>query len=178
MLLRLQKGLRTDLGRAWSYFRLHGIRETLAWLKSREAPVTFQFLKYAVLGVFTTLIQLGLFTWLSHTWFPAHDYLVDGGIPDLIKEKNAVFSNLLAFPVAAIFNYAANLIFVFTPGRHSRRREFGLFMGISFATFAAGLLSGPLLISRGLDPWIAQAALVFTSALLNFVCRKFIVFLR
>lgn len=150
----------------------------MKWLKSREAPVTFQFLKYAILGVLTTLVQHGLFTWFSHTWFPAHDYLVEGGIPGLVKEKNAVLSNLLAFPVAVIFNDAANVLFVFTPGRHSRLREFGLFIGISFGTFAAGLLSGPILISRGLDPWIAQAALVITSALLNFVCRKFLVFLR
>jgi putative flippase GtrA len=178
MLLRIPRELWSDTTRVLAHARDHGLRDTFLWLKSRDAPVTFQFLKYGALGAITTVIQVGLFSLLSHSWFPAHDYLVAGGIPDVLKQRNAVLSNLIAFPFAAVFNYAANVLFVFTPGRHSRRRELALFMGISFATFAAGLVSGPLLISRGLDPWIAQGALVVTSALLNFVCRKFLVFLR
>ncbi len=178
MIHRIPKELWSDTARVLAHARESGLWATLLWLKSRDAPVTFQFLKYGALGAFTTVIQVGLFTALSHTWFPAHDYLVDGGIPDALQQRNAVLSNLIAFPFAAAFNYVANVLFVFTPGRHSRGREFSLFMGISFVTFAVGLLAGPLLISRGLDPWIAQAGLVVTSALLNFVCRKFLVFLR
>ncbi len=178
MIFRIQRGLREDAGLLWNHARDHGWRETFLWLKSPDTPVTFQFLKYAALGVFTTFVHVGLFTWFSHTWFPAHDYLVEGGIPDSLKERNAILSNLLAFPLAAIFNYVVNVLFVFKSGRHSRLREFLLFIGISFLSFGVGLLSGPLLISRGLDPWIAQGGLVVTSALLNFVCRKFIVFLK
>jgi putative flippase GtrA len=178
MLFRLIAGLGADLALARERLRDRGPRDTLLWLRSREAPVTFQFAKYAALGVITTLVQVGAFTWFSHTLFPAHDYLVEGGITPAIKERHAIFSNLLAFPFAVLFNYVANVWFVFTPGRHSRSRELALFVGISFATFAVGLLSGPALISRGLDPWIAQGVLIVTSALLNFVCRKFFVFLR
>jgi putative flippase GtrA len=178
MLFRLIAGLGADLAQARERLRDRGPRDTLLWLRSREAPVTFQFAKYAALGVITTLVQVGAFTWFSHTLFPAHDYLVEGGITPAIKERHAIFSNLLAFPFAVLFNYVANVWFVFTPGRHSRSRELALFVGISFATFAVGLLSGPALISRGLDPWIAQGVLIVTSALLNFVCRKFFVFLR
>lgn len=178
MLSRLLRGLRADLLLAREHLRDRGPRDTLRWLKSREVPVTFQFAKYAALGVITTLVHLGAFTGFSHTLFPAHDYLVEGGITPALKERNAILSNLLAFPFAVLFNYVANVFFVFTPGRHSRSRELLLFIGISFATFAAGLLSGPALISRGLDPWFAQGVLVVTSALLNFVCRKFFVFMR
>lgn len=178
MLLRFQKGLRTDLAQVWKFFQDHGLRETLLWLKSREAPVTFQFIKYAALGVITTLVQVGLFTWFSHTLFPAHDYLGDAPIPHALKERNAILSNLLAFPVAMVFNYFVNVCLVFTPGRHSRAKEFGLFALISFLAFGVGLLCGPALISRGLDPWIAQGGLVVGSALVNFVCRKYLVFLR
>ncbi len=178
MLFRLIGGLGADLALARERLRDRGPRDTLLWLRSREAPVTFQFAKYAALGIITTLVQVGAFTWFSHTLFPAHDYLVEGGITPAIKERHAIFSNLLAFPFAVLFNYVANVCFVFTPGRHSRSRELALFVGISFATFAVGLLSGPALISRGLDPWIAQGVLIVTSALLNFVCRKFFVFLR
>ena len=178
ILSRLFKGILGDLALARQSWKDRGPRETFRWLKSREAPVTFQFAKYGALGVITTLVQVGAFTWFSHTLFPAHDYLVEGGITPALKERHAILSNLLAFPFAVLFNYVANVLFVFTPGRHSRFRELVLFIGISFATFAVGLLSGPALISRGLDPWIAQGVLVVTSALLNFVCRKFFVFLR
>lgn len=178
MLIRFQKALRGDRALGWAYLRQHGIRATLLWLRSREVPVSFQFIKYAALGLITTFVQVGLFTWFSHSFFPAHDYLVEGGIDPALKQRHAVFSNLLAFPFAVLFNYVANVFFVFTPGRHSRSRELLLFVGVSFLTFAAGLFSGPGLISRGLDPWIAQGVLVVMSALLNFVCRKYFVFLR
>jgi len=176
MIFRLQRGLRDDLRLLWSHSRDRGWRETLHWLKSPDTPVTFQFLKYAALGLLTTFVHVGLFTWFSHIWFPSHDYLVAGGLPDELKERNAILSNLLAFPLAAILNYVVNVLFVFKSGRHSRLGEFLLFIGVSFASFGAGLLSGPLLISRGLDPWIAQGGLVVTSTMINFICRKFIVF--
>ncbi len=178
MFLRLGKGIFQDLAKVRHHWRDHGFRDTLAWLQSRDAPVTFQFSKYVLFGGITTIVHLGLFTWFSHTIFPAHDYLVEGGIADELQERNAILSNLLAFPVAAVVNYLCNVKFVFTSGRHSRGKEFLLFVVISFLSFAAGLFSGPFLISRGLDPWFAQAGLMITSALVNFVCRKFVIFLR
>lgn len=178
MLRTLPMTLWTDVHQVFRHVRGHGLRNTLLWLKSRDAPVTFQFLKYGALGAFTTLIQVGLFAFFSHTFLPAHDYVSEVPLTDLVKQRNSVSSNLLAFPFAVAFNYFANVHFVFTPGRHSRGNERLLFLGISFLTFVAGLLSGPLLISRGLDPWIAQAGLVVSSAILNFLCRKYYVFLK
>jgi|GEM_PF-1060623 len=159
-------------------FREDGARSTFAWIGSLDSPVSFQFVKYAVFGGASTIVHLGLFAWFSHSIFPAHDYLVEGGMPDGIKEHRAIMSNLAAFPGAALFNYLLSVRFVFTSGRHSRRREFLLFVGISFLSFAAGLLCGPTLISRGLNPWFAQFGLVAGSALANFLFRKYLIFLR
>jgi putative flippase GtrA len=137
-----------------------------------------QFVKYVAFGAVTTFVHLGIFAWLSHTWFPAHDYLAPGGLPDELKQRHALISNLFAFPPAATVNYFFNIAFVFTTGRHSRLREFALFILVSLLSFAAGLFCGPFLISRGLDPWLAQGGLMVSSALVNFLCRKFLVFLR
>lgn len=178
MIIRLGKGILSDISLVLQHRRESGWRSTLQWIQSQDAPVTFQFAKYVVLGGAATLLHLALFTWFSHTLFPAHDYLVEGGIDDTLQERNAVLSNLVAFPIAAVFNYLLNIKFVFTSGRHSRSREFLLFLGISFLSFGVGLLSGPFLISRGLNPWIAQMGLFVSSALVNFVCRKFLIFLR
>lgn len=178
MIVRLGKGIRSDLLLVLEHLRESGMKATLHWLQSPEAPVTLQFAKYVVLGGVTTFVHLGLFTWFSHTFLPSHDYLVEGGMDDALQERNAIYSNLIAFPIAAVVNYILNIKFVFTSGRHSRWVEFGLFVGISFVSFSVGLFSGPFLISRGLNPWIAQAGLVISSALVNFICRKFLIFLR
>lgn len=178
MIIRLGNGIRSDILLVLRHLRENGWRSTLQWVQSQEAPVTFQFAKYIILGGFATLLHLGLFTWFSHTLFPAHDYLVEGGMDNHLQERNAILSNLVAFPIAAVVNYLLNIKFVFTSGRHSRAKEFLLFMGISFLSFSVGLFSGPLLISRGLNPWIAQLGLIVSSALVNFLCRKFLIFLR
>ncbi len=167
-----------DLASVVRHRREHGLRATLGWLRSRDSPTTFQFAKYVLFGGVTTLVHLALFAVLTHTVLPAHDYLPGGALAPELKQRHAILSNLLAFPLAAAVNYLFNLRFVFTPGRHTQAREFGLFVGIALLSFGAGLLCGPLLISRGLDPWIAQAGLTVGSALVNYFSRKFWVFLR
>ena len=178
MVVRVLKKIISDLSSAKTRYQSEGVRDTLAWMHSKEAPATFQFAKYGICGVAATLVHLGVFSLLSHTIFPAHDYLSEGGIDDALKERNALFSNLIAFPIANTVAYYLNTWYVFTPGRHSRWREFCLFTLISFFSFGVGLLSGPLLISRGLNPWFAQLGLTVTSAIVNFLARKFLVFLR
>ncbi len=168
--------LRQDFHTVLEFRRAHGLRETLAWLPTKEAPVTVQFGKYIVSGVVATVVQLLIFTWLSHTYFPAHDYLDGPSLSDEIQERNAIISNLLAFPFSNLAAYLLNIWFVFTPGRHSKWVEFLLFTGISLASFSAGLLGGPVLISAGLNPWFAQLGFMITSALVNYACRKFLVF--
>jgi len=178
MLRRIGKEISQDISTAILHLKENGLPSTFSWLQSRDSPVTFQFGKYVVLGGLTSIVHLSLFTWFSHQFFPAHDYLSASGIDDQVQERNAIISNLIAFPIAAVVNYVLNVKFVFTSGRHSRNREILLFLGISFFSFSAGLFSGPFLISSGLNPWFAQAALFITSALVNFACRKFIIFLR
>lgn len=178
MIPRLTKHLLSELIHLRRFRREHGVRATLAWIGSLDSPVSMQFAKYLLFGAATTLVHLGLFTWLSHTLLPAHDYLQPGGIDDALQQRNAVLSNLIGLPFAATLNYFLNIAFVFTSGRHSRLREFLLFFLVSATSFGAGLLCGPFLISRGLNPWIAQAGLIATASAVNFLCRKFLVFLR
>lgn len=172
----LFRTLRQDLHTVLEHRRAHGMRETLKWLPSKEAPATLQFGKYVASGLVSTVVQLAIFTWLSHSYFPAHDYLNGPPVSGEVKEKNAIISNLIAFPFSNLCAYFLNILFVFTPGRHSKWFELTLFTGISLASFSAGLLGGPLLISAGLDPWAAQLGFMITSALVNFACRKYIVF--
>jgi putative flippase GtrA len=73
--------------------------------------------------------------------------------------------------------YFLNIAFVFTPGRHSKWVEMVLFWIIS----AIGFFPGAIVVhwlaeGLGLSSTISQLGFVFTSVLVNFLCRKFVIF--
>lgn len=170
--------LKADILLLREQVRERGGKGSLKWLVSPEAPLTFQFLKYSLMGGLSTVVHISVYAAVSHTIFPAHDYLNIEGLDDAMQERNAIWSNLVAFPFSNLCAYLTNIRFVFARGRHSKTRELGLFTLISFMSFFAGLMSGPLLISRGLNPWFAQFGFMVASALVNFVSRKFLIFSR
>lgn len=161
--------------------RFPSVEFILAWLISRDAPVSVQFVKYGLCGVVSTLILLAIVLPLSHWVIPAADGMIIDGveITDATRQRNLIINNFIAFPVANGAAYLLNTWLVFTPGRHSRLYEFTIFTVIAAISFGAGLLGGPMLIERfGITSGVAQLSLVITSASVNFLCRKFLVFLR
>jgi putative flippase GtrA len=177
MIVKLSNTMVSDIKQIWAMFREEGFRRTLAVLHSREAPATFQFVKYALCGVIATVVQLTITIVLGSTVFPTFEGLVGHDIPDHIREINLIYANLVAFPFANLAAYLLNALWVFTPGRHSKWKEFSLFTVISGISFGAGLFGGPELIGWfGVPSWFAQIGFIVTSALVNFVCRKFLVF--
>ena len=155
-------------------------RETLTrWILTRDAPVFVQFAKYGACGAISTVILFAIAMTLSATVIPAFEGMTWKGEPitDEVRANHHFLNNLIAWPFANLAAYLLNIWLVFTPGRHSRWVEFGLFTAISALSFGAGLLAGPLLISWfGIPTVVAQFSLMFTSALVNYVCRKFLVF--
>jgi putative flippase GtrA len=138
-----------------------------------------QFTKYGVAGVLSTVVLFVIAIALSATLIPAMDWSrIDGEpISDALRQRNLVINNIIAFPFSNLTAYVLNVWLVFTPGRHARAKEFGIFTLVSALSFFAGLFGGPLLIARfGLPTLAAQISLIITSALVNFLCRKFIIF--
>lgn len=168
-----------DLQALWDHLMEHGWDGFASWLHSREAPATVQFLKYGICGVLATLVNIVIVVIAGATVLPTFPGLVGEPIPDATREINLKLANLVAFPIANFAAYYLNVFWVFTQGRHSRWKEFWLFTLVSAISFAAGLVGGPMLIGWfGVPSWVAQAGFVVTSALVNFVCRKFLVFLK
>lgn len=151
----------------------HGWKSAARLLHSREAPPFFQFIKYGICGVGAVVVHNATFILFASTLFPAFE---SSGLQDSLRETNSIFANLLAWPIGNLFAYFSNSLWVFVPGRHSKWREFGLFTAISLVSFVVGLVGGPILISEGLPVWIAQIGFIVTAALVNFICRKFLVF--
>jgi putative flippase GtrA len=155
-------------------------RETLTrWLLTRDTPVFVQFVKYGACGVLATIVLVAIVMTLSATVLPALDHsLVDGEpISHALRQRNLILNNVIAFPFANLAAYLLNVWLVFTPGRHARWKEFGIFTLVSAISHFAGVLAGPFLIEPYEIPTLAaQLSLIITSALVNFLCRKFIVF--
>jgi putative flippase GtrA len=177
MILKLSNAVLGDIRQIWEIFRKEGLKRTLSALHSRDAPVTFQFVKYAFCGVIASVVQLGIAILIGSTWFPTFEGIVGYDIPDHTREINLKIANLIAFPFANLAAYLLNVLWVFTPGRHSKTKEFCLFTLVSAISFGTGLFGGPELIGWfGIPSWAAQIGFMVTSALVNFVCRKFLVF--
>lgn len=165
---------------SWKFIRTQGLRETMI---SRDVPPLIQFFKYGFCGCIALLLHSLIVYSLGLTISPA----IGDSIPRELKESNAMLNNSIAFFPSNIAAYVLNATFVFTPGRHSKRKEISLFFFISALSFSAGHLT-IWAIFRSTDmnyepgsyqqniEHLVNLGFVISSVLVNFVCRKFIVF--
>jgi putative flippase GtrA len=101
------------------------------------------------------------------------------GLPQQELAHNQIMANVVALALSNMVAYVTNVLWVFTGGRHNRWIEFGLFTLVNAVSGLAGIFAGPFLRVHLPIGWtVAQAALIITSTLVNFVCRKFLVFQR
>jgi len=170
------------LRQAWTFFRTNDNATVVRAILSREAHPIIQFGKYGFCGVLA-VAALVLGVMFFGQWIPivepSEEALANGASPlgDNLRAKNNVIANILAFPLSNLVAYGLNILFVFESGRHSRIKEFFMFTGVSFFSFMVGLLGGPFLISYfGIATALSQIGLVVTSTMVNFVCRKFLIF--
>ena len=95
------------------------------------------------------------------------------------RSVNYIIDRSLVFVVANLVSYTLSVAWVFTPGRHTRQREMTLYFIVALASFFVGTAVGAMLISiRNTDTSFAIASNIIAAILINFVCRKHIVFLR
>ena len=146
----------------------------------RDTHPFFQFVKYGLSGVVAVIAHMAVFYALANTSIlPAMDHsLVNGEtISDALRARNGVINNSIAWIFANCVAYYLNVLWVFTPGRHNRWIEFGLFSLVALVGFVGGILGGPLLIRLwGINTHLSQLLFVITSACVNFLCRKFFIF--
>lgn len=162
------------------------IQQLLDQFTGRDAHPTIQFIKYAMAGGVATAADMVMFFMLAFTLFPA---LTEGellvrmfevdvpAIEEHIRERNFLINNALAFVVSNFVAYVINMVWVFEPGRHKRHIELALFFVVSITSVVLGTLLGWSMI-RYLDATTEASYLgkMIAAVLINFVCRKYIVF--
>jgi len=147
--------------------------DIIADLKVRENPPLWaQFFKYVIFGFLATAVLLGIYFVVSRVY---GDYLSDDLPKELLKSHMARVM-FVAFVFANVVAYVTNRLFVFTPSGRHWTMEFLIFLAVSGVSFYAGNFAKDWFIDEGLNKDIAALSFAVSSALVNFVARKYFVF--
>jgi putative flippase GtrA len=152
----------------------------------RDAHPFIQFIKYGMAGGLATAVDLVLTFLLSWKVFPAltaDDKLVtllNIAITPVAEDSRAMYYFIncgIAFMFSNLTAYICNVLWVFEPGRHSRRKELILFYVVSGVSFLVGTTLATALIQFfGLMTSYAKIVNIFASVMINYAGRKYWIF--
>ena len=153
---------------------------------SHDSGPFAQFVKYGVIGVLSTCMQMVGFYLLAATCLKclgADDWAVRFlGLPsvevsDGVRAFRAAVATAGGFTVANIFCWIMNRLFVFKPGKFRWYVEFLMFFGVAALATVVALGVQSLLIKYfGMMTTAAVMVEVVVSFLMNFFVRKFVIF--
>ncbi len=160
-------------------------------LLSHDSGPFWQFVKYGVIGVLATCVQLAGFYALAATCLKcltpddwAVRFLGFGSFSFTGEEPwyaarwfLAAAATAVGFTIANVFCWLMNRRFVFRPGKFRWYVEFGMFYGAAAVATAIALTVQSVLIrSFGMMTSAAAIIEVLVSFLVNFFARKFFIF--
>ncbi len=151
-----------------------------------HAALAWQFFKYAFFGALATGVDMLVFFACAWKVFPAlraddpvarrlglHVLPVE----EEVRSRRFVQCTVVAFLFSNLTAYLLNVLWVFESGRHSRLVEFLLFLAVSATSVTVGGWLGWLMIRMGhLSTSLSYAGKILAALVLNFVCRKYLVF--
>jgi len=162
------------------------VRKILAQFMQREAHPVIQFIKYGIAGAAATAVDILIFYFLAWRLLPAltsDDFMVrllgitPVGIGEAVRSRNFVIDSGIAFIFSNLTAYLINIFWVFESGRHKRHVEIALFYLVSVTSIVVGTLLGWSLIRFwGITTSASYLAKMVAAVLINYVCRKFLVF--
>lgn len=162
------------------------LRDRLRGWLAHDTHPGIQFVKYALAGGIATGVDLGITFLLSWLVFPAlkpEEMLVRllgiqvVALDAATRSMHFALNKGIAFLFSNATAYALNVLFVFKPGKHSRRKELVLFYLVSGLAWLVGTALGAAAMSwLNLSFAVTIAAAVGSSLLLNYAGRKFFIF--
>ena len=162
-----------------------GWRMVRRFLSHDSGPFA-QFVKYGVIGVLSTCVQMIGFYLLAATcmkclgsddWAVRFLGLPSVEVSDGVRAFRAAIATAGGFTVANIFCWILNRLFVFKPGKFRWYVEFLMFFGVAALATVVALGVQSLLIKYfGMMTTAAVIVEVVVSFLMNFFVRKFVIF--
>lgn len=151
-----------------------------------DNPALIQFIKYAVAGGVATATHIVIFHFIAWKMFPClqeKDHAVRTlkltirKVNDATRARNSMIGNFIAFMIANMVAYFANILFVFQGGKYHIVIEILLFYAVSgVSTFLGTMLMGLLIRRFSLLTTYAFGANIFTAVMFNYAMRKFFIF--
>lgn len=167
-------------------------RAFLAYAMSHDAHPFIQFVKYGIAGVGALATDLAFFYMAEWLFFPIEKAQAAGmAMPQSLAQlgewfhtmaqdlrvQNYIWCNVVGFAASNVVGYWLNVKFVFRGGKHHPAVEITLFVLVSFIAFVFGTALGSLLVgSFGLSHHLAKLGNIVAAILINYVCRKFLIF--
>lgn len=152
-----------------------------------DYPLLNQIIAYGIAGIIATIVHILAFHLLAWKLFPAlqaNDYFVRFAniqttpLSDSKRSINAMISNTLAFLFSTMTAYILNVIWVFETGRHTFALELGLFFVVAAVSILfASLIMGALIRYFSVLTSYAFLLNVLCAASINFVVRKYVIFI-
>jgi len=152
----------------------------------RDAHWSIQFIKYSLAGGAATITDIIVFYALSWRIFPAlkgNDiavrilHLKTKDITEPERARNFIINTAIAFIFSNMVAYTLNMLWVFEPGRHAWYVEVALFYAVSLTSIVLGTALGWAMIRfMKLSTTSSYIGKMIAALLINFVCRKFVVF--
>ena len=153
---------------------------------SHDCGPFWQFIKYGVIGVLSTLVQVLAFYALASTVFEclkADDIAVrllglpGSDVSDAVRAVNFAVATALAFTISNIFCWLMNRAFVFKPGRYKWYIELAMFFAVAASAMGlATLTSGYCIYKWGMMTTLAAFIEIAVSFVMNYFLRKFVIF--
>ena len=155
---------------------------------SRDSGAFWQFVKYGVVGVMSTIVQMVVFYVLAATvlkclksddWAVRWLSLPSVSISDAMRGLIFTVDIAIGFVTANIFCWLLNRAIVFRPGKFLWYVEFAMFFGVAALAWAIATgLSALLIHFCGMMTTHAAILEVLVSFLLNYFSRRFFIFKR
>lgn len=163
-----------------------GRRNVARRFLSHDSGPFAQFVKYGVIGVISTCVQMAGFYVLAATclkclaaddWAVRFACLPSVEVSDGVRAFRAAVATAGGFTIANVFCWLMNRCFVFKPGKFRWYTEFALFFGVAALATVIALGVQSLLIKHfGMMTTAAVIVEVLVSFMLNFFIRKFVIF--
>ena len=153
---------------------------------SHDCGAVWQFVKYGLIGVLSTVVQTAVFYLLAVTCLKclkSDDWAVRlcnfpvANVSDSLRAKRFAVATAIGFTLANIFCWLMNRLFVFEPGLYSWHVEFLMFFASSAMSVGIALyLSWALIKYFSMMTTRAVFLEISVSLVFNFLIRKFLIF--
>ena len=163
----------TQLRALLRFLRDNDLRTILTAFSRRDVHAFIQFIKYGLCGVCATVVHVTVFTLSAEYLIPGNE----SNCPDQWERaKASVPNNGIALIFSNLMAYWLNTKWVFTPGRHSKVKEFLMFTLVNLPGAVCGGLVSYFIFRQGWPGWVGLAGFVLPSVMVNFACRKLFIF--